>query len=176
MSDVVRGALMRHATPRRPGAAEATRRALRGFTLIELMVVVVLIGILAAMAAPRFGKAVQQVKDNVAVTNLKAIWAAERYYWIQQPGSQVTRGQIVTHLYADLPTLQSQNLIDSTLNNGNGPYTYTVVSNSNFTNDFTALATLNGGSTGFMISSLSVNGALSGQVTTLDGAAVYLPY
>lgn len=165
---------MGRATQRQPVGAVAPRRALRGFTLIELMVVITLIGILAAMAAPRFGKAVQQVKNNVAVTNLKAIWAAERYYWIYNINNTNP------HTFADLHTLQSQNLVDSTLSSGNGPYTYNIVL-SNFDTEFTAKATLNGGTTGFMISQNVINSqnlanSQSGQVTDLDGNAVPLPY
>ena len=52
----------------------------KGFTLIELMIVVVIIGILAALAIPRFMRATTKSKQSEAKQILKQIYTMEQAY------------------------------------------------------------------------------------------------
>ena len=53
----------------------------KGFTLVELMIVVAIIGILAAIAIPNFLKFQAKSKQSEAKTNLKGIYTAETGYF-----------------------------------------------------------------------------------------------
>lgn len=52
----------------------------RGFTMIELMIVVVIIGILAALAIPRFMRATTKSKQSEAKQILKQCYTMEHSY------------------------------------------------------------------------------------------------
>jgi type IV pilus assembly protein PilA len=109
------------------------KRLARGFTLIELMIVVAIIGILAAIAVPNFVKFQCRSKQSEAKTNLKALFVAEEGYRAEydayQTCSTATCAQGATNTIGFQPKGQKIR------------YSYAAASGSATTFTATALAT-----------------------------------
>jgi type IV pilus assembly protein PilA len=59
------------------------KKLARGFTLIELMIVVAIIGILAAIAIPNFMKFQARARQSEAKTNLKGVFTAVKAHFAE---------------------------------------------------------------------------------------------
>lgn len=66
----------------------------QGFTLVELMIVVAIIGILAAIAVPNFIRFQARSKQSEAKTNLKAIFVGQRTRFAESEAYSVRAGEI----------------------------------------------------------------------------------
>ncbi|MCK5596630.1 MAG: prepilin-type N-terminal cleavage/methylation domain-containing protein [Candidatus Eisenbacteria sp.] len=76
------------------------RRNQRGFTLVELMIVVIIVGILAAVAIPMYQGATERAKASEAVAALGTIRGAMRVYYAEHGtyvGASFTDGALVTN-------------------------------------------------------------------------------
>jgi prepilin-type N-terminal cleavage/methylation domain-containing protein len=71
---------------------------LTGLTLVELVVVIIIIGILAAIALPQFGKTKEHALSKEAIANLKLISAAEKIYRME------TGSYYISSVEADINT------------------------------------------------------------------------
>jgi prepilin-type N-terminal cleavage/methylation domain-containing protein len=54
----------------------------RGFTLVEVMVVIVILGVMAALAVPSYRSTVEVARGNEAKTNLNIIHMGEKLYYL----------------------------------------------------------------------------------------------
>lgn len=76
----------------------------KGFTLLELMIVVIIIGILATLAIPRFIKATDRAKYAEAKSILGTIRSAQMRYYLEQNNNYYASGGNITGLDIEVPT------------------------------------------------------------------------
>lgn len=131
-------------SPRRP----PTRPLGRGFTLVEILVVSSIIGILLAIAAPSFHRAVEVTRADLAAGRLRALWVAERVWRLDHAA------------YADEATLAAAGLLDPSLVDSVDPYDYQVTYADGST--FTARAVRSGSGTWSGWLQIDAGGAVDG--------------
>jgi len=67
----------------------------KGFTLVEIMIVVVIIGLLAAMAIPAFQKVRAASQQKTILNNLRQLNSAAQQYYLEHGVATVTYGALV---------------------------------------------------------------------------------
>ncbi len=97
-------------------------RSSKGFTLVEIMIVVVIIGLLAAMAIPAFQKVRASSQDKAVTNNLRQLSAAADQYYLERGVSSVAS--------TDLVGSGSSNYIKAVAPVANETYTDTLVQGS----------------------------------------------
>lgn len=90
----------------------------KGFTLLEVLIVVIIVGLLAAIALPQYANTLKKAKAGEAYANLGAIRTSmDRYYY-----DKISMGDYIqltnTTLFTDL---------DIEIDTTTGKWTYTVV-------------------------------------------------
>ena len=84
----------------------------KGFTLIELMIVVAIIGILAAIAIPKFAELIRKSSEGASKGNLGALRSAMAIYYGDMEGtypSSMTSLTIAGKYLTTIPTSRAPN-------------------------------------------------------------------
>ncbi|MFN0119604.1 MAG: type IV pilin protein [Blastocatellia bacterium] len=88
-----------------------------GFSLLELLMVVAIIGVIASIALPRLSVARKQSLESSAVGNVRTLITAQwSYLHAKGHGSE----------FADLTGLVSNSIIDTTFTGNKGDYTFEI--------------------------------------------------
>ncbi len=70
-------------------------RSTQGFTLVEIMIVVVIIGLLAAMAIPAFQKVRTSSQDKAVINNARQLASASDQYFLENGVTTVAKSNLV---------------------------------------------------------------------------------
>jgi len=109
-----------------------SKHVARGFTLVEILIVVVILGILAAIVIPQFTSASESAKSSSLGTQLQTIRSQLELYQVQHNGNYPTLDQ----LNADWGVMTGETDVDGAIAAGNpfGPYLQQAPANAFVTN------------------------------------------
>ena len=104
----------------------------KGFTLVEIMIVVVIIGLLAAMAVPAFQQVRKTSSEKAALNDLRQLAAAADQYFLEKNTTTVATSALVPTYVKKLttantyPTNISASDTEITANTAFGNTTYSM--------------------------------------------------
>jgi len=98
----------------------------KGFTLIELIIVVIIVGILAAIAAPMMSSNVAKARRSEAVAAVGTLRTAARLYYVEHSGFPAGRANLVAAGY-----IADRDLNGPNYNAANYTVTATLISADN---------------------------------------------
>jgi prepilin-type N-terminal cleavage/methylation domain-containing protein len=116
------------------------REEQKGFTLIELMIVIAIIGILAAIAIPQFVTYRQKAYNSEAKAELKGFYTACQAYFSDHPPNDCSVSMVSSLFVPQSPRVQvtvpagsGTSMIGTTAQHEAGTVTYTIGNSGNIT-------------------------------------------
>jgi len=126
-------------------------KARKGFTLVEILIVVVILGILAAIVIPQFTDASTQAKTSSLTSDLQTVRSQIELYKVEHNDALPGAG---TASFEDALTEQTD--IDGALGSDYGPYLQKIPTNPfNDSNSVEIDGTVGGGDNGWHFNSTS---------------------
>ncbi len=117
-----------------------SKKGEKGFTLIELMIVIAIIGILAAIAIPQFTSYRQKGYNTKAKAELKSAYTACQAYFSEHPNGECGTTEFIaggftpsTDVTIEVGNIKTQAGWTATAVHTAGTSTYTAGSNGNIT-------------------------------------------
>ena len=98
-----------------------TKNSKKGFTLVEIMIVVVIIGLLAAMAIPAFQKVRQTSQEKALTNNLRQLASGADQYFLENGVTSVLSASLVgpdSYIKAFKPVAGTSDNYTSTITQG----------------------------------------------------------
>jgi general secretion pathway protein G len=99
-------------------------KAKSGFTLVEILIVVVILGILAAIVIPQFTNASTEAKTNSLMSDLQSIRSQIELYKVQHNDALPTAGGLAFNV-----AMTGKTAIDGTAGTTYGPYLQQIPNN-----------------------------------------------
>ncbi|MFP4261162.1 MAG: type II secretion system protein, partial [Opitutales bacterium] len=96
------------------------KQSKKGFTLVEIMIVVVIIGLLAAMAIPAFQKVREQAREKAMTNNLRQIASAGQQYILEEGTATVGYNDLVGSYFNDIDAVAGEDYTGLTLSETGG--------------------------------------------------------
>jgi general secretion pathway protein G len=152
--------IMRNSTV---GSGSGRSRLGQGFTLVEILIVVIILGILAAIVIPQFSNASQQTRSNSLLAQLKTLRSQIQYFKIQHHD---TFPDLATNQWAQFQqTTNVTGAVDTTAAGIYGPYVNKPPTNP--LNGNTTIGTALGAGIGWVYNSTTGALTATNQTSTL---------
>ena len=123
------------------------RRRNQGFTLVEILIVVVILGILAAIVIPQFTSASETARASSLVSQLQTIRSQIELYQVQHNGNYPTVAQLndTTTPWSVMVSETDETGSMTATDTPFGPYLRKAPANPFFTADATTVTDISGG-------------------------------
>ena len=140
-------------------------RSKSGFTLVEILIVVVILGILAAIVIPQFSQASTEARESSVKSNLQMLRSQIELYKIQHLEALPTVANLVTQM-TTVTDLNGGDWATTGIGSALGPYMRVVPNNP-----YTAGSTVGADNTFDWVYDAATGDFTAGADTTADSAA-----